>query len=321
MFPVVMCSYCCSSCFFLRLLVLLLYLYSFDRVWALFLQSLPCRLVVFTVFSCVVTHTGCRRPPVLTSMLNQSWNTPLVGYCAAAFHASSFDLLYFCFLQYAISFCCCGVFSFDLCFGVLPCVMCFTSFCGGGFFLSVNDFLVSFFELGQFNTDIFSAWSRSSYPNVSCFLFLLLVWMFFPSTVNSFLCIDHESSHDTSVVASHVDHVVGLGVFYVSQISSLGQKVVNLFFFSFWRNEGRLFLGSLPEHRIEIVWHQPAFQPVTSSVTLVESVPAHTCTFRSFSKSQLSIEVSSNDWNVLVSVHHVFLDCFVHLLNVVVRIL
>ena len=42
---------------------------------------------------------------------------------------------------------------------------------------------------------------------------------------------DHESSHDTSVVTSHVDHVVGLGVFDVSHISSLGQNAVNLFFF------------------------------------------------------------------------------------------
>ena len=40
----------------------------------------------------------------------------------------------------------------------------------------------------------------------------------------------HESSHDTSVVTSHVDHVVGLGIFSVSQVSSLGQNVINLFF-------------------------------------------------------------------------------------------
>ena len=63
--------------------------------------------------------------------------------------------------------------------------------------------------------------------------------------------IDQESSHDTSMVTSHVDHVVGLGVFNVSQISSLGQNVVNLFFFPFWRDEGRLFLRSLPDHRVE----------------------------------------------------------------------
>ena len=63
--------------------------------------------------------------------------------------------------------------------------------------------------------------------------------------------VDQESSHDTSVVASHVDHVVGLSVLNVSQVSSLVQNVVNLFFFPFWRDEGRLFLRSLPEHRVE----------------------------------------------------------------------
>ena len=33
---------------------------------------------------------------------------------------------------------------------------------------------------------------------------------------------DRECCHDTSVVTSHVDHVVGFGVFVVSQVSSLG---------------------------------------------------------------------------------------------------
>ena len=41
---------------------------------------------------------------------------------------------------------------------------------------------------------------------------------------------DRESSHDTSVATSHVDHVVGLGIFSVSQVPSIGQYVVNLFF-------------------------------------------------------------------------------------------
>ena len=63
--------------------------------------------------------------------------------------------------------------------------------------------------------------------------------------------VDQESSHDTSVVATHVDHVVGLSVLHISQESSLGQNEVNLFFFSFWRNEGRLFMRRLPEHRVE----------------------------------------------------------------------
>ena len=62
---------------------------------------------------------------------------------------------------------------------------------------------------------------------------------------------DRESCHDTPVVTSHVDHVVGLGIFGVSQVSSLGQYVVNLFFFSVWRNEGRLFLRCFSVHRVE----------------------------------------------------------------------
>ena len=62
---------------------------------------------------------------------------------------------------------------------------------------------------------------------------------------------DREISHDTSAVTSHVDHVVGLGIFIVSRVSSLGQYVVKLFFFSFCRNEGRLFLRCFPVHRVE----------------------------------------------------------------------
>ena len=38
---------------------------------------------------------------------------------------------------------------------------------------------------------------------------------------------DQESSHDTSMVTSHVDHVVGLSVLNVSQVSSLGRTIVN----------------------------------------------------------------------------------------------
>ena len=54
--------------------------------------------------------------------------------------------------------------------------------------------------------------------------------------------VDQESSHDTSMVTSHVDHVVGLSVLHSPQVSSLGQDVIKLFFFSFWRDEGRLFM-------------------------------------------------------------------------------
>ena len=44
------------------------------------------------------------------------------------------------------------------------------------------------------------------------------------------------------VTTFHVDHVVGFGVFVVSQVSSLGQYVVDLLLVTFWRYEGRLFL-------------------------------------------------------------------------------
>ena len=63
--------------------------------------------------------------------------------------------------------------------------------------------------------------------------------------------VGRESSHDTPVVAYHVNHVVGFGVLVVSQALSLGQNVDNMFFFSFWRNEGRLFLRCFPVHRVE----------------------------------------------------------------------
>ena len=37
--------------------------------------------------------------------------------------------------------------------------------------------------------------------------------------------------NNTSMFTSHVDHVVGLSVFHIPQISSLGQDVINLLFF------------------------------------------------------------------------------------------
>ena len=59
------------------------------------------------------------------------------------------------------------------------------------------------------------------------FVFSRLTRVFFSGA------LDQESSHNTSVVASHVDHVVSLSVFHIPQVSSLGQDVVNLLLFSF----------------------------------------------------------------------------------------
>ena len=158
-------------------------------------------------------------------MLKLSWNTPLVSYCAAALHASSFDLLCFCFLKCAVSFCCCGVFSFDLCFCVLPCVMCFISFCGGGFFRVSAIYWHLFFRARAFQI-----------PNrVLLFLFILGMDVL-PKHG------DQESSHDISVVASHVDHVVGLGVFDVSQLLLVRMWSI-CFSFPFGETKDVCFLG------------------------------------------------------------------------------
>ena len=81
-----------------------------------------------------------------------------------------------------------------------------------------------------------------SISDISILMFFCLFVFSIPNRVMFFLFIlgiyvlpkhDQESSHDTSVVASHVDHVVGIGVLNFPQISSLGQNVVNLFFFPF----------------------------------------------------------------------------------------
>ena len=60
--------------------------------------------------------------------------------------------------------------------------------------------------------------------------------------------------------------------------------------------------------------------PVTSFVSLVECVSAHTFTFVSLSKSQFSIEVSTNYGYVSFAIFSVLLDRAVHFLDVVVRI-
>ena len=62
------------------------------------------------------------------------------------------------------------------------------------------------------------------------------------------------------------------------------------------------------------------FHPVTSLVSLVECVSAHTITFVSVTKSHFSIEVSTNKRNVFFAIFCVLLDRSVHFSDVVVRI-
>ena len=62
------------------------------------------------------------------------------------------------------------------------------------------------------------------------------------------------------------------------------------------------------------------FHPVTSFVSFVECLSAHTIAFVSVCKSQFSIEVSTNFWNVSFAIFSVLLDRSVHFFDVVVRI-
>ena len=102
--------------------------------------------------------------------------------------------------------------------------MCFISFCGCGIYYCFDDFLV-FFELGHFNTDVFFCLVAFIILSRVLFFFLFLIWMFFPGMVIMTVAMTH---------LWYADHVVSLGIFSVSQKSSLGQNVVNLFFYSFW---------------------------------------------------------------------------------------
>ena len=137
-----------------------------------------------------------------------------------------------------------AAFSFLTCSFALFLVSCISFPFLAALFYYVHDFLVSFFELGHFDIDVFFFLFVFNVPSRLVFFVFLPGMGVLPERV------DQESSHDTSVVASHVDHVVGLSVLHVSQVSSLGQYVVDLFF-CIWRHEGRLFLRSLPEHRVE----------------------------------------------------------------------
>ena len=159
--------------------------------------------------------------------------------------AHSFN--FFCF-RLSISTICApaaAAFSFFAC-AFIPSL----SACAAAFFVAaVSFFIISmiswyFFELRLFDFNVFLL-GRVPHTQ-SCRVFSCVLVVDVVSKHD-----DRESSHDTSVVTSHVDHVVGLGVFIVSQVSSLGQYVVNLFFFSYWRSEGRLFLKCLSVHRVE----------------------------------------------------------------------
>ena len=92
------------------------------------------------------------------------------------------------------------------------------SFLAAAFFYRDDNILIPFLELGHFNVVFLAFSSCSAYTVVSCFVF--------PSPDIDFLLrhVDQESSHYTSVVTSHVNHVVGLSVLHIPQESSSWSK-------------------------------------------------------------------------------------------------
>ena len=73
------------------------------------------------------------------------------------------------------------------------------------------------FSSSSFSTSMFFLFGS----HLSCFIMSCFPLVFLQMVILSKRG-DRESRHDTSVVTSHVDHVVGFGVFVVSQVSSLG---------------------------------------------------------------------------------------------------
>ena len=106
-------------------------------------------------------------------------------------------------------------FSFSFCFGfclsAVFSLLCFRSvlrlqLCFDLFYISCIFF---FFERRFFFSDFFvrlfsDVLLRCSELVFVCFMVAIFFW-----------CIDHECSHDTSLVAAHVDHVIGFGIFVV----------------------------------------------------------------------------------------------------------
>ena len=126
--------------------------------------------------------------------------------------ARSFDFFCFRFSIFTICICCCCVHHFRLYFHFFTfCLRC-------GFFLRRRFFKTYFFD------DLLVSFSSSMF---FCLDAILMLYFFVFSIYSLVMAVfsrrgDRESCHDTSVVTSHVDHVVGLGVFIVSQVSSLG---------------------------------------------------------------------------------------------------
>ena len=104
-----------------------------------------------------------------------------------------------------------GAFSFSVCAFASSLSACAAAFLY--YFSMISWYL---FSSSDFSTSMFfPVWSH-----------LMFCHVVFSSSILVMVILsrhgDRESRHDTSVVTSHVDHVVGFGVFIVSQVSSHG---------------------------------------------------------------------------------------------------
>ena len=140
-----------------------------------------------------------------------------------------------------------------------------------------------------------------------CFDFLLVA-VFFSRDI--FLwCCDDNLCHNTSVVASHVDHVVCFGISAAVHMFSVHQYVIQLFLSTFRCPVGSLLSTRFSVHRVEwceILYHQPLLHQVTSLVSLVDCVRTNTDTLNSIPWSQFGIEVSSHNFMFLALVFMCF---------------
>ena len=176
------------------------------------------------------------------------------------------------------------------------------------------ELLVSFFERGRFLITVLFIGLGA---DILHFIPLLVIVCIMVGIL--FLCINHECCHNTSVVAAHVDDVIGFSIFTESQVSSFDQFVINLFLCSFKQSVCSLLSRRFSVHRVEcckVLHHQPLSHPVSSFVTFIECMRTNTYSFHSIAWSQFGTAVSSHNLNALLAGIRVLLNCLVRFFSI-----
>ena len=121
---------------------------------------------VIFVFACCGEYGTSTMPSISFIRCHHT----VAGYVS---FAQSFDFFCSRFSIFANCSCCCYVLLFRLCFSCFTfCLRCGV-ICGGGLLSLFSQWSVSlyFFEFRLHGFNVFSAWSRTSYSVVSCFLY------------------------------------------------------------------------------------------------------------------------------------------------------